>query len=44
MALVAVGVIVSYVTLRRLPSPAEDQPRETTREQVEEAAAAELAR
>jgi hypothetical protein len=44
VALVALGVIVSYVALRRLPAPAPDQPRETAIEQLEEAAAAELAR
>ena len=45
VALVAVGVIVSYVALRKLPRwRAEAQPQETVVEQVEEAAAAELAR
>ncbi|HMG62534.1 MAG TPA: hypothetical protein VK599_06260, partial [Streptosporangiaceae bacterium] len=43
VALVAVGVIVSYVALRKLPRSAGEQ-QETTAEQVEEAAAAELAR
>ena len=48
MALVAVGVVVSYVALRKLPNSALDQPGqqaqppETVLEQVEEAAAAEL--
>jgi fucose permease len=44
VALVAVGVIVSYVALRKLPRPAPGQPHETAVEQLEEAAAAELAR
>ena len=50
VALVLVGVVVSYVALRKLPNSAPDQPGqpaqppETVLEQVEEAAAAELGR
>ena len=44
VALVAVGVVVSYVALRKVPRDAAGQPRETALEEVEEAAAAELAR
>ena len=44
VALVAVGVVVSYVALRKLPRDAAGQHQETAIEEVEEAAAAELAR